>query len=139
MTERHILIEQLAATLEVTTKEALEECMTDVESVSYSATHYDDPARPHESDEDAIVGEVVALYTEALPDIRERLLGWFGIIAYEKAELIDQESGDFVAVVSEHWKPQGWQDQRDMPTTFTIRFTSSFDKWLQGQGWMLDQ
>ena len=127
--EKLALLQELAATLGVKTRDALYD-VEDIEEISFQAN--EDGATLAERD-DAIIVEVVVLYTETLALVRQRLMEWFGVVGYHKVTLIDEETGHFIAVINEHDKPEGWDSQSDMPTTFTIRFTSSFDKWVQSQ------
>jgi hypothetical protein len=127
------LFQELTATLESKTHDALDG-VENIERISF----WVNPDRGL-LDEDLIIGDVVALYTESLSTIRQRLEDWFGVVEYQKAKLIDEETGYFICVISEAYKPEGWNtqpDDIDMPETFTLRFTTSFDKWLQDQSVM---
>jgi|GEM_PF-6560241 len=127
--EKLPLLQELAAMLESKTRDALYD-VEDIEQVSFQVNEAE---RAFDEQEDLIIGEVVVLYTEVLATVRQRLMEWFGVVEYQKAILIDEETGQFVVVINEHDKPEGWDAQPAMPTTFTLRFTSSFDKWVQSQ------
>ena len=127
--DRIVLLQELAATLGLKTCDALYD-VEDIEEISFQTN--EDGATLAERD-DVIIVDVVVLYTETLALVRQRLMRWFGVVGYHKETLIDEETGHFIAVINEHDKPEGWDVQPGMPATFTIRFTSSFDKWMQDQ------
>ena len=57
-----------------------------------------------------------------IPIARERLTQWFGDVEHETKEPagpkeFGDESDHDVFVIAEHWKPDGWQEFSDLPTT----------------------
>jgi len=127
--DRIVLLQELAVTLGVKVHDAL----YDVEGIEEVSVQVNEDEVTLEEREDTIIVEVVVLYTETLALVRQRLMEWFGVVGYHKEMLMDEETGYFIAVINEHDKPEGWETQSGMPATFTIRFTSSFDKWVQDQ------
>ncbi|MEO5949779.1 MAG: hypothetical protein ABIP74_05220 [Candidatus Saccharimonas sp.] len=132
--ERMVLMQELAATLELKTRGALYG-VEDIEHVSFHTNEVDthEDERAAEERDDLIVGEVITRYTDSLATVRRRLMEWFGVIGYHKEILIDEETGYFIIVINEHDKPEGWDGQLDMPITFKLKFTSAFDKWMENQ------
>src|ERR1700747_1405767 len=115
MPERLPLIQKLAAMLESKTNDALSG-MEDVDQVSFRANYsdelIDDPG--FEDKQDIIIGQVVGRYTETLPQICTQLFEWFGVIEVKKSQNDDTDPDQYVFVISEHHKPEGWNEIDDM-------------------------
>ncbi len=63
--------------------------------------------------EDQVAGCVFLSSHADASVVRARLTTWFNAVEYE----IDR----YVFVIAEHWKPDEWRDQAEMPTTFELQ------------------
>jgi len=96
-------------------------------------------ANPMAELEDQVAGRVITFVRDDIPVVRERLTQWFGDVEHETKEPadpkeFDDESDHDVFVIAEHWKPDGWQEFSDMPTTFELQVRTLFmHAWAEPQ------
>lgn len=141
------LLGQLADRIETTTCEALKD-VPHIDRISFRTKGHGSFLRkaaeskyknPLVELEDQVAGRVITFFRDDIPVVRGRLTRWFGNVEHEVKEPagpneFGYESDHYVFVIAEHWKPQGWQDLPDMPTTFELQVRTLFmHAWAEPQ------
>lgn len=144
---RRPLLEKLAVELETMTLSALDG-VPHVDRVSFRVKDQDSFVAkamkakytdPLVELEDQVAGRVITFFRDDIPVVRERLTAWFGRVEHEIKEPdgsseFGYESDHYVFVIAEHWKPEGWQQHADMPTTFEFQVRTLFmHAWAEPQ------
>jgi len=89
--------------------------------------------------EDQVAGRVITFFRDDIPIVRERLTQWFGNVEHETKEPagpneFGYETDHYVFVIAEHWKPEGWHEFANMPTTFELQVRTLFmHAWAEPQ------
>jgi putative GTP pyrophosphokinase len=89
--------------------------------------------------EDQVAGRVITFFRDDIPIVRERLTEWFGDVEHVIKEPagpteFGYESDHYVFVITEHQKPEGWQNHAEMPTTFELQVRTLFmHAWAEPQ------
>jgi putative GTP pyrophosphokinase len=89
--------------------------------------------------EDQVAGRVITFFRDDIPVVRRRLTDWFGDVEHVVKEPagpteFGYESDHYVFVITEHLKPEGWQDLSEMPTTFELQVRTLFmHAWAEPQ------
>lgn len=129
----------LSERLQMKTSEALEG-IPHIDRISFrvkeQSSFMTKAARPTYSNplaeiEDQVAGRVLTFFRDDIAVVRERLTAWFGAVEHETKEPagpaeFGYESDHFVFVIADQWKPSGWTDFEDMPSTFEFQVRTLF-------------
>lgn len=89
--------------------------------------------------EDQVAGRVLTFFRDDMPLVRDALTEWFGAVERVVKEPtgpkeFDYESEHFVFAIAEHLKPEGWDNDPEMPTTFEVQVRTLFmHAWAEPQ------
>lgn len=141
------VLRALAAKLEAKTKEALAD-VPHIDRIGFRVKDHKSFLKkaaqrkytnPLEQLEDQVAGRVITFFRDDIPIVRDRLTEWFGDVEHETKEPsgpseFGYESDHFIFVITEHWKPEGWDDLVKMPTTFEFQIRTLFmHAWAEPQ------
>jgi len=141
------VLRALAAKLEAKTKEALAD-VPHIDRIGFRVKDHKSFLKkaaqpkytnPLEQLEDQVAGRVITFFRDDIPIVRDRLTEWFGDVEHETKEPsgpseFGYESDHFIFVITEHWKPEGWQHLAKMPTTFEFQIRTLFmHAWAEPQ------
>lgn len=89
--------------------------------------------------EDQVAGRVITFFKDDIPLVCEQLESRFGPVEHTVKEPVEPdefgyESNHFVFVIPQHLKPEGWDLNDDMPTTFELQVrTLLMHAWAEPQ------
>lgn len=141
------LLEELAQTLEAGAREALrgvehiDRVCFRVKDLASFLTKAAKPkyGAPLAEIEDQVAGRAITFFRQDIPIVRERLTERFGRVEHETKEPagpseFGYESDHYVFVIPEHLKPDFWQGEPEMPTTFEFQIRTLFmHAWAEPQ------
>lgn len=141
------LLKQLADTLEQKTREALEHT-PHIDRIGFRVKDERSFVRkalapkynaPLTQVEDQVAGRVITFFRSDIEIVRERLTSYFRGVEHsvkepELATEFGYESDHYVFVIAEHWKPDKWHDESDMPVTVEFQIRTLFmHAWAEPQ------
>jgi ppGpp synthetase/RelA/SpoT-type nucleotidyltranferase len=89
--------------------------------------------------EDQVAGRVITFFRDDIAVVCAALADWFGPVERQTKEPqgpneFDYESEHFVLIIPEHYKPEGWAEVDQMPTTFELQVRTLFmHAWAEPQ------
>lgn len=145
--ERRPLLDALVATLQQATADALEG-VAHIDRIAFRAKKQRsfvvkaaNPKYTHPLSEleDQVAGRVITFFRDDIAVVCTALAEWFGRVERQTKEPeepteFDYESEHFVLIIPEHYKPAGWTDIDQMPTTFELQVRTLFmHAWAEPQ------
>ncbi|MBN9152247.1 MAG: RelA/SpoT domain-containing protein [Micrococcales bacterium] len=144
---RRPLLQQLAATLEEKTREALEG-VSHIDRIGFRVkdtesfmTKAGDPkyTSPLTQIEDQVAGRVITFFRDDIQIVRDQITSYFRGVEHEvkepeNATEFGYESDHYIFVIAEHWKPEGWAEESEMPVTVELQIRTLFmHAWAEPQ------
>jgi ppGpp synthetase/RelA/SpoT-type nucleotidyltranferase len=144
---RSALLCELADTLERRTRESIE----GLKHIDRVAFRVKDPTSfikkalkpkyvaPLNEIEDQVAGRVITFFRDDIPIVRGCIESSLAKVEYiakepEAPDEFGYESDHYIFVIPEHLKPEGWNLQADMPTTFELQLRTLFmHAWAEPQ------
>lgn len=145
--ERRPLLDALVATLQQATADALEG-VAHIDRIAFRAKEQRsfvvkaaNPKYTHPLSEleDQVAGRVITFFRDDIAVVCTALAEWFGPVERQTKEPeepteFDYESEHFVLIIPEHYKPAGWTDIDQMPSTFELQVRTLFmHAWAEPQ------